>query len=45
MSSHVTSDDLKRYFLKDKFAVYVGIELLSVGDGKEGQSSISSSII
>jgi acyl-CoA thioesterase len=34
MSSQVTSDDLKRYFLKDKFAVYVGIELLSVGDGK-----------
>ena len=34
MSNQVTSDDLKRYFLKDKFAVYVGIELISVGDGK-----------
>jgi acyl-CoA thioesterase len=34
MTAHVTSDDLKRYFQKDKFAGYVGIELLSVGDGR-----------
>jgi acyl-CoA thioesterase len=34
MSTHVSSDDLKRYFLKDKFAVYIGIELINAGDGK-----------
>lgn len=34
MSSHVPEDDLKRYFKKDKFAEYIGIELLSVNDGR-----------
>jgi len=34
MTGHVTSEDLKRYFLKDKFAAYVGIELISVGEGR-----------
>jgi len=34
MSTHVTSDDLKRYFLKDRFASYIGIELLDAGDGR-----------
>lgn len=33
MSSDVKTSDLLRYFKKDKFAQYVGIELLDVKDG------------
>lgn len=34
MYSHVSEEDLKRYFKKDNFAEYIGIELINASDGK-----------